>query len=412
MNIRLLVAAGLLCSVPLAEGEEATWLQWRGAGRDGHVKASWPEKLTSDNFQQQWRAELGPSYSGPIITDDRVFVTETQDERREVVHAFDRQSGKELWKTGWEGALTVPFFARANGDWIRATPASDGKRLYVAGMRDVLVCLDTDDGKVVWEVDFTKRNGTPLPAFGFASSPLLDGDALYVQAGAALVKLDKRTGKTLWRVLEDGGGMWGSAFSSPGIGELHGKRQLLVQTRQLLAGVDLKSGDVLWKHEVPAFRGMNILTPTVYKNSVVTSSYGGKAWRFDLAVSDDKWQLTENWENKVQGYMSSPVVVGDHLYLHLRNQRFTCINLQTGESCWTTEPFGKYWSLVTDGQSILALDERGVLRLIRANPDKFDLRGEVTISDQPCWGHLSVAGSQVVVRELKAVSSYTWAAGK
>ena len=76
-----------------------------------------------------------------------MFTTETKDKKFEVVTAFDRKTGKELWRAQWEGAMTVPFFAKANGDWIRATPACDGESLFVAGMRDVLVCLDAQTGK-------------------------------------------------------------------------------------------------------------------------------------------------------------------------------------------------------------------------------------------------------------------------
>ena len=111
--------------------------------------------------------------------------------------------------------MQVPFFAASNGSWIRSTPCADDGRVYVAGMRDVLVCLDAANGQEIWRIDFTKDLESPLQAFGFVSSPLVIGDHVFVQAGAGFVKLDKATGKVVWRVLEDGGGMWGSAFSSP-----------------------------------------------------------------------------------------------------------------------------------------------------------------------------------------------------
>ena len=75
--------------------------------------------------------------------------------------------------------------------------------------------LNAETGQEQWRVDFVEQLKTPLPAFGFASSPLIDGDSLYVQAGASFIKLDKQTGKIIWRVLKDDGGMMGSAFSSP-----------------------------------------------------------------------------------------------------------------------------------------------------------------------------------------------------
>ena len=230
--------------------------------------------LDTNHLRQVWRVELGPSYSGPIVGADRVFTTESKDRRFEVVTALDRSTGKELWRAQWEGAMSVPFFAKSNGDWVRSTPALDGDRLFVAGMRDVLVCLDAGTADVS-RVDLVEQLRTALPAFGFVSSPLVDGDAVFVQAGAALVRLNKHTGKVPWRALEDGGGMGGSAFSSPIIAELAGQRQLLVQTREKLAGVALPTA----KYSGAARRslsGMNILTPVVCGDSMFTSTYGGK----------------------------------------------------------------------------------------------------------------------------------------
>jgi len=206
------------------------------------------------------------------VFEDLVFTTETKNKESEVVIALDRKTGKERWRAEWKGAMTVPFFAASNGSWIRSTPAYDGERLYVAGMRDVLVCLDAKTGKEEWRVDFVKELKTPLPDFGFVCSPLVDGNAVYVQAGASVTKLDKKTGMFIWRTLEDKGGMMGSAFSSPVIAKLAGKRQLVVQGREKLAGVDLENGDVLWSQVVPSFRGMNILTPTVVGDAIFTSS--------------------------------------------------------------------------------------------------------------------------------------------
>ncbi len=390
-----------------------TWHQWRGPQRDGQVQSSaWPSTLSADNLSKQWRVELGPSYSGPIVVENQVFVTETKDAKFEVVRALDINSGEELWKTEWEGSLRVPFFARSNGDWIRSTPAYDDGLLYVAGMRDVLVCLNASDGQVVWRLDFVERFGSPLPAFGFVSSPLIDGDALYVQAGASFVKLNKKTGETIWRTLNDDGGMWGSAFSSPFLCQIGGRPQLLVQTRTNLAGIDPEKGSVLWTQEIPAFRGMNILTPTVIKDYVFTSSYGGRSYLYSAKEANGAWTVDEVWNNKVQGYMSTPVVIDDHIYLHLRNQRFTCIDANTGELKWTTKPFGKYWSLIANGKQILALDQRGELLLIAANPEAFTLVGQAKVSDESTWAHVAIDGDRIFIRELNAITSFRWQKGE
>jgi outer membrane protein assembly factor BamB len=105
--------------------------------------------------------------------------------------------------------------------------------------------------------------------------------------------------------------------------------------------------------------------------------------------------------------MSSPVVIGGHLYLHLKNQRFCCLNASTGEECWRTEPFGKYWSLVTDGERILALDQRGELLLIRANPEQFELLDRRKVAEDS-WAHVALGNGRVYVRDLNALMVFDW----
>ena len=403
-----------VCSALVLNAASASsdWPQWRGPSRDGKVGgAAWPEKLDTNHLRQVWSVKLGPSYSGPIVSGDRIFTTETRDKKSEVVTAFDRRTGKELWRTEWEGAMSVPFFAKSNGDWIRSTPALDGDRLYVAGMRDVLVCLEAQSGKERWRFDFVKKLEAPLPDFGFVCSPLVEGEFVYVQAGAGLVKLNKRTGELMWRALTDKGGMWGSVFSSPVFAELAGQRQLVVQTRDKLASVDPADGKVLWEQPVEAFRGMNILTPVAYKDTLFTSTYGGKTIGFKVARADGKFTVTEAWTHKAQGYMSTPVVINGVAYEHLKSQRMMAIEVETGRELWTaTEGFGKYASLVAQGDRILVLDQRGLLYLLRANPKQFELLDKRRLSDAESWAHLAVAGNDLFVRELNALAAYHWTA--
>lgn len=404
---------GFLSTASAIAQESPDWAQWRGPTRDGQFRGpAWPASLTKDNFRKIWRVPLGPSYSGPIVTADRVFTTETKNAENEIVRAIDRATGKQIWERSWPGAMTVPFFARANGDWIRSTPAYDGERLYVGGMRDVLVCLDAKTGGIVWKVDFVESLKSSLPTFGFVSSPLLDGDHVYVQAGGAFSKLDKRSGKLVWQTLKDGGAMMGSAFSSPTFAELRGRRQILVQTRSTLAGVDPAAGDVLWSVRIPAFREMNILTPALFGDAVFTSAYGDKSSLIVLSGETNKLKADKAWTNKHQGYMSSPIIHDGHAYMHLRSQNLTCIDLKDGTSKWTTsERFGQYWSMVAQKDRILALDDRGILYLMRANPNKYEPIAELPISDQPTWAHLAMSGRNVFVRELKGLTAYEWTDG-
>ncbi len=407
--IRSTAAVAALGIAATAIAADPSWSQWRGPRRDGFVAtADWPDGLAAERLEKRWRVDLGPGYSGPVIAGSAVIITETRDEKTEHVRALDRATGRELWHAEWGGAMSVPFFAASNGSWIRATPCVDAGRVFVAGMRDLLVCLDVATGKEIWRVDFMEEFKSDLPAFGFVSSPLVIGDHLYVQAGAGFVKLEKATGTIVWRVLEDDGGMMGSAFSSPYPIALDGVPHILVQARDSLAGVDPEEGVVLWKTAVEAFRGMNIVTPTVHDGNVFTTSYGGGSFLFAINPKDAEKPVNQVWRNKVQGYMSSPIVIGDHAYIHLRNQRFACLDLTTGKEAWITKPFGRYWSMVAAGDRILSLDETGTLRLIRATPEAFELIGDATVAEKESWAHLAIEGGDVYVRDLEGITAYHW----
>ena len=409
-SLSLIFATQILPDHALGQSDnDSAWNQWRGAQRDGMDRSrKWPKTLAKENLKRAWRIELGPSYSGPVFEGNLVFVTETKNEKTEVVRAIDRSTGKQIWEQEWAGSMKVPFFAASNGSWIRATPAVADGRLYVAGMVDVLVCLNSSDGKILWKIDFPSKYGTNKPDFGFVSSPLIDGEFVYVQAGGSFCKIEGKSGKIVWRTLKDGGGMMGSAFSSPVISTLNGKRQILVQTRSTLCGVNPEDGNVLWTQDVPNFRGMNILTPTVFNNSVFTSTYQNSSFLYEIKGVGSKQESSLKWKNRLRGYMSSPIVLNGHAYYHLQNRCIACVDLATGEQKWRSERFGKYASFVAQGDRILSLDQRGELILFRATPEKFELMGRVKVSDQETWAHLAVIDNEIYVRELKGLTKFEW----
>ncbi len=407
-----------------ALAQAAHWNQWRGPQRSGQVQGpAWPAKL--DGLERTWRVPLGKSYSGPVVDAERVYTTESgthgEDSKSEHVRAFDRGTGKELWKVDWDGAMKVPFFAARNGSWIRATPALDDRSIYVAGMVDTLTRIDKASGELLWHIDLRKDWKQPEQAFGFVCSPLVVGGHVFVQTGGGLLKIDKEKGERVWTSLEDRGGMMGGAFSSPILAKLNGQEQLLVQTREELCGVDPEHGNKYWGVPIKTFRGMNILTPLPFGDAVFTSSYGGRAQLFDIkaaaaavdategAEAKPVYSSEERWNGRTQGYMTSPVEIGGHAYLYLRSKRFTCVELATGKICWTSEPIGdEYASLVANGDKILALMNSGELHLLAANTERYEVLDTKRVADAETWAHLAVDGEQLFVRELEALSAFTW----
>lgn len=391
--------------------DAGSWTQWRGPSRDGQFSGpDWPDRLRDERTRLLWRVDgLSPSYCGPIVSEDRVFTAGTLDKSVEVVRAYERDSGDLLWQTQWEGSVRVPFFAAKNGSWMRSTPTFDGERLYVAGMRDVLVCLAGDSGEILWQVDFVSEFDAPPPDFGFVCSPLVTDEHVYVQAGASLCKLNKRTGEIIWRALKDKGGMFGSAFSSPIKATLAGRDQIVVLSRTHMSGVEPESGAVLWTTPVKAFRGMNILTPVVANDGILTATYGGRTQLLKIRESESELEAESVWNNRIQGNMTSPVIFDGHAYFLNRSNRFCCVRLSDGEIAWISPPTGDdYWSLIAQSGRILALSDSGLLRLVEATPSAYTLIDETSIADAQTWAHLAVAGSHIVVREQNALALYDW----
>ncbi len=118
----------------------------------------------------------------------------------EVVWSLSEADGKELWVTRLGPAFQQRVPQSKEGP--SCTPTVDGERLYVLGVGGDLACLQVKDGKILWRVSLTKDFGGIPPMWNFRESPLIDGDKLVCTPGgpdAAIVALDKATGKTIWK---------------------------------------------------------------------------------------------------------------------------------------------------------------------------------------------------------------------
>jgi outer membrane protein assembly factor BamB len=408
MRISILLLA---LALPILADEPATWPQWRGPNRDCvTVGPAFPDKFGS--LKQSWRVELAPSYSGPIVLADRVITTETGDESTEKVRALDRSSGKEIWAVQWKGGQQVIAEAKPRGEFIRATPASNGKVVVIGGMRDLLVCLDIADGKERWRLDFVKEFKAPQPDMGMASSPLIDGDAVYTLAAAGIVRVNITSGKVDWRTLTDDPKQEGGATSSVMLGTFGGKKTLVALNRKVLTLLDPASGKILWKQAVAAYRNTTTITPVLVGDAgIFVSMFSGRSQRFDVSIDGDKVSGKRAWDVSQVAYMSTPVRIGDYLYAHLESRRFACLDVKNGRVKWTSDQtFGEYWSMAVRGERILALDQKGSLYLVRATPEKFDLLDQKKLGDVEAWAHLAVCGDEVFVRDMKGLTSYRWPA--
>ena len=242
--------------------------------------------------------------------------------------------------------------------------------------------------------------------FGGVCSPLIDDGAVYVMAGGATVKLSLADGSTAWTTLADEGDD-DDALSSPVIETIAGMRQLVVQTRTRLCGVDLKDGKLLWSQRIEAYRNMNILTPTVFGDQVFTAAQRGRSQCFEITYENSSWSSEEVWNQKTQAYMSSPVTDGETIFMHSSNERLTALDAATGDILWTGRPMGKYQSLIRNDEVILVLNCEGELLTVKPHRDKLTVVDRRKVGDDS-WAYLGVFEGGLLVRDLNALKVYRY----
>jgi len=193
-----------------------------------------------ENFDTPlWKAEPGAGHSTPIIANGRIILTAYESNELATL-ALDAKSGKVLWRQIAPTSRTEQV--HRVGSPASATPACDGKRVYVFFGSYGLLCYDLD-GKPVWQ--------HPMPPFqdefGAASSPVLvDGKLILAQdhdINSFVMALDPATGKQLWKTDRPDAVR---SYSTPAVWERNGRKELLVAGALELTSYDPASGKRLW----------------------------------------------------------------------------------------------------------------------------------------------------------------------
>lgn len=177
------------------------WPQWQGPDRNAISKETgllqqWP----AAGPPIAWRiAGLGGGDSAPAVANGKLFGMSNRD-GKEIVWALSEADGQEVWVTSLGDAVEQRMPQSKEGPGC--TPTVDGDRVFVIGMGGRLVCLNVEDGKILWQRSFTEDFGGVLPAWSYRESPLIDGDKLICTPGgpdALMVALNKQTGETIWK---------------------------------------------------------------------------------------------------------------------------------------------------------------------------------------------------------------------
>ncbi|MFN7952530.1 MAG: PQQ-binding-like beta-propeller repeat protein [bacterium] len=414
------VVAAIVLVAPDSRAGGPEWPGWRGPKRDGLARetglaSTWP----AGGPPLLWKAEgMGAGFASIAVSGGRIYTMGDRD-REQYLLAFDAERGAPLWSY-----RVGPALPGDNGG-SRGTPTVDGDTVFALGTEGDLVAVDAVSGHERWRRSLPRDfGGKMMSAWSFSESPLVDGDRVLVTPGstrAAIVALDKATGKDVWRtVIPDLGpaGADGAGYSSIVVSEAAGTRQYVQLLGRGLVGVRASDGRFLWGYNRVANSTANISTPLVRGNWVFASTgYDTGSALVELArASEERVDAREVYflaPKTFQNHHGGMVLVGNHVYGGHGHGRGSpiCIELTTGKVAWG----GDIRNAGTGSAAVTYADgnlyfryQNGVVLLIEATPDGYREKGSLTIPDvrRPSWSLPVVAGGRLFLREQETLYVY------
>ncbi|MEI6871970.1 MAG: PQQ-binding-like beta-propeller repeat protein, partial [Verrucomicrobiota bacterium] len=153
------------------------WPEFLGPTRNNFsVESGLRQTLPPEGVPEVWRKKVGTGYSAPSVRGDTLVLHHRVGEA-EIVEAMNASSGATLWRHSYPSHFVDPF-GYNNGP--RCTPLLTNTLCYTFGAEGVLLCLNLQDGNVVWRRDTQSEFHVPEAFFGVGSTPILDGERLLV----------------------------------------------------------------------------------------------------------------------------------------------------------------------------------------------------------------------------------------
>ena len=384
------VACIVLAAQAVCLGEN--WPHWRGPTMNGvanerHVPVTW---TATENVT--WKLAL-PDFSGstPIIWNDRIFLNVADGTELYLV-CVDRNKGTELWKA----YLGTGNAKVRKQNMSSPSPVTDGTHVWVMTGTGMLKAFDFA-GKGIWERDIQKDYGRFGLNWGYASSPLLFKDHLYVQVlhgmktddPSYVMAIEKLTGKTRWRVERPTDAVSESpdAYTTPALLRYDDSEEIVVSGGDYVTGHDPATGAEVWRAG-----GLNpgkdrnnrvVASPIVTNGLIYVSSRvrpfiafraGGRG---DITTSHKAWSTDQGPD--------VPTPATDGKYIFILNDRgiVWCRDAKTGAEIWGNQRVrpGTYSAspVVADGK-VYVISEDGVTTVFEAGPE-FRVLAENDLAD-------------------------------
>jgi outer membrane protein assembly factor BamB len=384
------------------------WPQFRGPSASG-VAEGYPLPTqwnvdTSENVR--WKVAVsGLAHSSPVVWRDQVCLTTSvaigKEEALKVglygdiapvddvmpmtweVHCFDKKTGARRWSA--VAHKGVPRIKRhPKSTHANSTLATDGRHLVAMFGSEGLYAYDLN-GRLLWKKDLgVLESGffqVPTATWGFASSPVVHDGLVLIQAdvlkGSFLAAFDITTGTEVWRTVRNDYPTW----STPAVHVADGGAQVIVNGFKHVGGYDLRSGKELWRMK----GGGDIPVPTpIFRRDLVfiTNAHGPAAPILAVRTSargDISLEPSSNtnahvvWSQQREGgYMQTPLVYGDHLYVCRDNGVLSVFKAETGQRVYQQRladgRTGFSASAVAGDGKVYYTSEDGSVLVLKAGP--------------------------------------------
>jgi len=368
------------------------WPQWRGPSLNGistekDLPLHWS---ASENIA--WKLAM-PARSGatPIVWGNHIFLSVAEGDDL-YLWCVDKGKGTLQWKK----RIATGNYKINKQNMSSPSPVTDGQTVYAMTGIGVLKGFDFH-GNELWMRDIQKDYGKFGLNWGYASSPLLYEDSLYVQVlhgmktrdPSYILRIDKKTGKTVWRVVRPTDAVRESpdSYTTPALLRYGNHVEIVITGGDCITGHDPATGAELWRgggfntDKNPAYRV--IASPVVFDDVVYAPTRVRPLIAFRAGGRGDISQSHKLWSFPNGPDVPTPVTDGKYFYSVNDRGIVWCLNARTGEEIWGGKRIkpAVYSSspVLADGKIYIG-NEEGLTTVLQAGPE-FRVMAENDLND-------------------------------
>ena len=394
MVTTLLLPLLLLAQAPAAA--DAQWPGLWGPARDGSAAAP----AGTAEVAALWRVPVEGGYS-EVAVGGGLAVTLAKLGADDFVLALDAATGRERWR-----ARLGATYAGHGGsdDGPISTPALAGGAVFALGPHGQLIAVDAASGRERWRHDLVKDYGATAPRWGFAASPLVEGDLVIVPTGGdgsrGLLAFERDTGRLAWSapVAKD------TAYASAVAATIGGERQIVAAAGDTVFAVAPRDGRLLWS--APSIGGRIELanSPMLLPDGRVLLSGWDQSLMLQVSRDAGAFTVRELWRSPRLRGSNGPVIHRDGFLYGFAGPQLICMDAATADVRWRERTGAG--TLIALGDSLAVLsDGTGELRFVRMTPDRFEavLTQRVLAPDVRAVTGPSYADGRMYVRNLTEI---------